>query len=217
LAMPFFSFVAIACSVAMIRWLDTLHGRVHVNGVPLLLLVVSLAFLPWWWHDRTPRGLPGFERVHGQPETGIYRWVQRLDEPVRIYSAGVFPYGLYGAGWANRLVYDLSSAGLDTDAGRLRILSILETFRPDLIVIAADPFTPSAAWSKPSIVAWLRQQPEVVEVYCDETVSAFEVLRGRRHLPPDLAACRGRTSSNASWPAAASQTSSRLERDDDRV
>jgi len=190
LAMPFFTFSAIVCSLAMGQRLrKSTHLLRLPHGLPVLAAAL-LAFLPWWWHDRTPRGLPGFDNAEGRPRTGIYRWVQQIHDPIRIYAAGLFPYGLYGAGWANRLVYDLSSAKVAGDEGRQRIKSILGSFRPDVVVIAADAFSPGPFRPKPAIVDWLRQQGELVEVYCDATASAFEVLRGTSRLPVDMAACR---------------------------
>jgi hypothetical protein len=176
LGMVFFTIAAATCAIAIARWVERVR-RVPSRTVTVVVSLIALSFLPWWWSDPTPRGLPGFERSRRPPpSTGIYRWIQGLQRPHRIYAAGLFPYGLYGMRWTNRVVYDLSTSRLDGTRGdgTQRILSVIETFKPDLIVVALDAFRPYVD-EKPQI-SWLRRQPFLIEVYCDHTASAFAVV-----------------------------------------
>jgi hypothetical protein len=176
LGMAFFTVTAAVYAIGLARWVESLPP-ISLRTVTATAFTIALCFMPWWWSDSTPRGLPGFERPRRlPPATGIYRWVQSLPHPHRIYAAGLFPYGLYGQRWMNLVVYDLSTYRLDSAPGDgvSRILSVMETFRPDLIVVAVDAFRPQIS-EKPQI-SWLRRQPFLIEVYCDHTASAFAVV-----------------------------------------
>lgn len=147
-----------------------------------VLLGCFFAFVPainWWWHRDWPIGLAGYETVKGLPETGIYRWVQKLDTGKRIYSAGLRPYGLVGRDYDNRLFYDLHSHVLKIEREG-RILSVLDQFHPDLIIISVDPHAYTGGPQKPDLVDWMKQQKCFTQVYEDETVTGFRVNDGWR-------------------------------------
>ena len=119
------------------------------------------------------------EQIKGLPSTGVYNWVQSQTSPLRIYSAGLRPYGLYGPNWSNTLFYDLHSTTLTpVNAGKNRISAIVVRFKPDLIIVSVDPHI-GAGSEKPAIVDWIRTQPSCFEqVFSDQTVSVFRVKAG---------------------------------------
>jgi hypothetical protein len=166
--MAFFVFAGILWSIAITRWIEGWRARVSLGALVAAGMILVLSFLPWWWSDRTARGLPGYEQRKGLPTTEVYRWIQKSEAPLRIIASGLFPYGLYGTHWANRVV----------EVGPDEILSTIEAFRPDLIVVGVHPLESKPR--KPSITAWLRREPLLREVYCDETASVFEVLRDKQ-------------------------------------
>ncbi len=147
-----------------------------------ILLACFLAFVPainWWWHRDWPVGLEGYETVKGLPQTNIYRWVQKLDTGKRIYSSGLRPYGLLGRDYDNRLFYDLHSHILKIEREG-RLLSVLDQFHPDLVLISVDPHAYTGGPQKPDLVEWMKQQPCFTQVYEDETVTGFSVNDGWR-------------------------------------
>jgi len=143
-------------------------------------MAVLMLALPLSWHATESTGLPGYDQIKGLPRTNIYTWVQKQQNPLRIYSAGLRPYGLYGASWANTLFYDLHSTELSPlEAGKARIAAIIVNFRPDLILISVDPHGYTGMAVKPDIVAWMRAESDYFEeVYNDETVSGFKLRNG---------------------------------------
>lgn len=165
-------------------------------GIPLAL-GLGLLWLPAHWAARRPSGLPGYESIKGLPPTRFYAWAQANETPLRIYSAGLRPYGLYGPRWQNAVFYDLGSVGLEPlEEGIARLAAVLTQFRPDLVAISVDPHPHVPATEKPELVAWMRRHPEwFAEVFADATVSAFrvepsalEALRDR--VPPGYVARR---------------------------
>lgn len=149
------------------------HKAVLTSATVLALL----ALLPMHRQRIRILGLPGYEVIKGLPQTEVYRWVQAQDVPRRIYSAGLRPYGLYGRTWGNRLFYDLHSVTLSPlEAGQARIAAIVDSFKPDLIIISVDPHSYTGPAEKPEIVEWMKQQTRLFdEAYRDDAVSAFEV------------------------------------------
>lgn len=146
------------------------------------ILCCLLAFVPainWWWHRDWPIGLAGYETVKGLPRTKIYQWVQNLNASERIYASGLRPYGLFGRDYEHRLFYDLHSHILDTEH-ESRLLSVLDQFHPDLVLISVDPHPYTGGPHKPQLVEWMKEQPCFVQVYEDETVTGFRVTSGWR-------------------------------------
>ena len=192
LAMPFFTMAAVVYGVAVARRVHGIpSGRYPLAALGRLLILFAVLFLPWWWTHHPPRGLPGFEQQRGLPSTGIYRWVQGLSGHFRIYSMGVFPYGLYGSRWENRVLYDLSSKALESSgqAGEEKLAAVIDSFHPDLVVVGIDPFRAEISFKKP-FVGWLRAQPRLIEVYCDAVVSAFAISDGAAaRLPQQFSSC----------------------------
>ena len=124
------------------------------------------------------QGLPGWESPHGLPPTDIYRWVQELEQPTRIYAAGLRPYGLYGRRWQNSVFYDLHSVLLEIQhGGPGRLAGVLRHFEPDLIITSIDPDSSTGPPRKP-LLDWLRDQDCLAEVYADPVASAFRVEGG---------------------------------------
>jgi hypothetical protein len=104
---------------------------------------------------------------------------------------GVFPYGLYGSRWENRVLYDLSSKALESSgqAGEEKLAAVIDSFHPDLVVVGIDPFRAEISFKKP-FVGWLRTQPRLIEVYCDAVVSAFAISDGAAaRLSPQFSFC----------------------------
>ncbi len=126
-------------------------------------------------------GLPGYERVGRHPRTGIYRWVQSLDTPVRIYAVALRPWGLYGHSLQNRVFYDLHGAPFASANGLNRLKRVLDRFQPDLVITAIDPHSPNDAGTMPRR-AWLEAEPCMTLAYQDETVAAFRVEGRCEHL-----------------------------------
>jgi len=184
LAMPLF---ALGCAVFAVA-AGHVAGRWFRPGTPLFRLLLPIGFLavglaaPLCWRRSPMSGLPGYERIYELPQTDIYRWVQEIEEPQRIYAAGLRPYGLYGRRWQHTLFYDLYSTVLKPEyGGRERLAAVLARFKPDLILISIDPnsFTPN--FEKP-LVDWVRQQDCFEEVFNDRTASAFRVCGDCRAL-----------------------------------
>lgn len=160
------------------------HSLVWISCVAVILLIVP-TYTQFLRREPTP-GMPGYENVKGLPPTKIYRWVQGLPEPQRIYSAGLRPWGLYGTKLQNDVFYDLHSHILEHD-GQIRVLAIMRQFHPDLILISVDPHAYTGSPHKPAVVDWLRGQSCFSEVYKDETVSAFKVRPGWESLLKQIA------------------------------
>jgi hypothetical protein len=182
LGMPLF---AAAVLVYALFAAALIHAARQWNRMARTVLVGALAgvlalALPLRWHAHAPSGLPGYEQVKVLPRTDIYGWVQRQAGSLRLYSAGLRPYGLYGACWENRLFYDLHSVGLSPLAdGRARIAAVVVSFKPHVILISVDPHPNIGPPVKPEVVEWMKSRPECFEeVFRDETVSGFKVLPG---------------------------------------
>jgi hypothetical protein len=194
LGMPLFVSAALIYGLAATR-LCCLVSRLRSPVQVALTSVLSVALmvgLPLHWSATQRAGLPGYERVKGLPHTGVYDWVQTQTSPLRIYSAGLRPYGLYGQVWSNTLFYDLHSTSLaPLESGITRISVIVVRFHPDLIIVSVDPHPYSGTSEKPTIVDWMRTQSRCFEeVYSDETVSVFSVKAGAdvqlsNHIPSD--------------------------------
>ena len=102
---------------------------------------------------------------------------------MRIYSAGLRPYGLYGVRWQNQVFYDLHATVLaPDDAGRKRLMAIIDQFEPDLILVSVemDPAY-EGPWVKP-LERWMARQNCFHRVFSDPTVSAYRVLNGCAEL-----------------------------------
>ena len=182
LGMPLFVSAAMLYSLTAV-YLCVVISRSTKRRMIALSTFATASFmlaLPLYWHATQSSGLPGYEHIKGLPRTDIYAWVQKQPNPLRIYSAGLRPYGLYGTGWANTLFYDLHSTELSPlEAGQARIAAIVVDFRPDLILISVDPHPYSGTAVKPDIVAWMKAESDYFEeVYSDETVSGFRLRNG---------------------------------------
>ena len=194
LGMPLFTSAALIYSLAAMRLGDLVRGlrtRQRVALSVMLVLALMLA-LPLWWRARPAASLSGYDRVKGLPRTAVYRWVRGQPGPMRIYSAGLRPYGLYGPTWQNTLFYDLHSTLLSPlESGMIRLAAVVVQYQPDLVIISVDPHPYSGAVSKPPVVEWIKGLPVgcFEEVFSDDTVSAFRVQPGaatrlRLLIPP---------------------------------
>jgi hypothetical protein len=153
----------------------------------LFMLGGMLLAIPLYWRVVPPAGPAPHEVIRGLPRTGIYDWIKEQSSPLRIYSAGLRPYGLYGPQWRNTLRYDLLCNKIEPlSCGIERVTSIVAKFRPDLVIISVDP-EPYSDLEKPDLVGWLKQQPACFsEVYADRVVTAFRVLpEAAEHLCSD--------------------------------
>lgn len=154
----------------------------------LSMLGAILLVIPLYWRIVPPTGSAPYEVIRGLPRTGIYDWVKKQPSPLRIYSAGLRPYGLYGPQWKNTLRCDLLCHKIEPlSCGIERITSVVAEFRPDLVIISVDP-EPYSDLEKPDVVEWLKQQSACFkEVYTDRVVTAFRVM------PEAAARLRSRT------------------------
>ena len=154
------------------------HRRFTLVGVISIGLITILALT---WQTQRSAPLPGYDQVGTLPKTGIYRWAWEQEPPLRIYSAGLRPYGLYGKHWQHQLFYDLHSAELnDLAYGKARLASVVQYFDPQVILISTDPLQSMSATttpSKPTITTWMNNQSDLFEpIYSDGAVSGYRVL-----------------------------------------
>lgn len=189
-----FSVLAIAVSVAVLRfssWLPIRKPRIrlpanlgrryilagYLSAIAITLLVAVSIICLWQLHP--PRGLPGYERIHSMVPSRVYRWVQHCKEPLRIYSAGLRPYGLYGNDWQNRVFYDLHSSQLNTnESGKARFAAILFGIKPQLVLIMKDPNASKAGDSTKQFINWLDSQTNCFQrVFSDEAVTGYQVQK----------------------------------------
>lgn len=213
LGMPFFAAAAVAAALA-VAWVGGWRlWRTYPAALALAAAVSAAAIaLPSRWAQKVKPGLPHFEVVRDLPPTSVYKWVATsFDQPVRIYAAGLRPYGVAGTRWQNPVFADLHSHLLFDDdvrrghegllhdlaagarahsiVGKPRLFAILKSFRPDLVIVAVEI---DEDWppEKP-LVVWMRQQPFFEQVYDDDCATAFRVKEGWQHLaaqfppPPD--------------------------------
>ena len=144
--------------------------------VAFFILVGAVSF---HWARNPMAGLPGYENFVNIPETKIYSFVQNLNEPVRIYSAGLFPYGLYGVKWNNKIQFELGTDSLIPEtSGQARIRRIVKEFKPNYILISTAhgwPPEPVREVKKPLYALMNAQKKCFEEVYSDSGASAFRV------------------------------------------
>jgi hypothetical protein len=213
LGMPFFTAAGVALALAGARALAWRGWETPLAPGAVTLGAFALAVaLPVRWARTTPSTLPGHDVVRALPRTGVYRWANGLDQPARIYVAGLPAYGFYGRNWQNRLFYDYRSATLfgpevrpnwsdpllralpdrrtKLPVAQSRLLGVLRSFAPDFIIIAVDP---GEEWplEKP-LVSWMRGQKCFEEVYSDDTASAFRVKEGWQDLATQFPPARVR-------------------------
>lgn len=187
LGMPLFVSASVIYSLATFQLINLLSRRMAKQWQVMFILVVIFVMIlvPIYWQTHQSYTLPGYESIKDLPKTNIYTWINTQTSPLRIYSAGLRPYGLYGKAWENILFYDLHSTKLEPiDSGIVRIAAVVIQFRPDLIVISVDPHSYSGKPKKPAVIEWIREQTNYFqEVYSDETVSAFHVnIRINEHF-----------------------------------
>lgn len=153
--------------------------------VAAVLLILAI---PLFWVLKKQNSLAGYEQVFNCPDqqrcqrTQVYAWVQGFSKPLRIYSAGLRPYGLYGSRWENTLFYDLHSSTLVSDSeGKKRVAAVVSHFEPDLILISIAPQANSPSGEKPGVIAWMKARPDLFsEVYSDDIVTGFKVNPGAK-------------------------------------
>jgi len=184
LAAPLLLSTALIWSVAIERGCTVVeqhlpeHRRFTLVGVISIGLITIVA-LTWQTQHSAP--LPGYDQVGTLPKTGVYRWAWEQEAPLRIYSAGLRPYGLYGKHWQHALFYDLHSAELNELAyGKARLASVVQYFDPQVIFISTDPLQSMSATttpSKPALTTWMNTQSDLFEpIYSDGAVSGYRVL-----------------------------------------
>jgi len=179
LGMPLFVSAAIIISLSAVygcALFTSWRGWLKSVALSTAVLCVVLA-LQYYWQKNPSVGLSGYEVVHGLSETEVYKWVQKQHAPMRIYSAGLRPYGLVGRNWDNALFYDLHSTESEPlNKGITRIVAVVQRFKPDLILISVDPHTNQGSVKKPEVIDWIKEHPDYFEeVFCDDTVSGFRV------------------------------------------
>jgi len=150
-----------------------------IGGATLILMLA----IPMYWSAKKQNNLFGYDEMFPPPKakklpkTSVYTWVQEQKEPLRIYSAGLRPYGLYGRHWENKLFYDLHSSTLTPkEEGKRRIAAAVRQFSPDLILISIAPHSNEANGIKPEVLMWMKQRQDLfTEVFSDELVTGYRV------------------------------------------
>lgn len=154
-----------------------------------LILMLMLA-IPYYWSTKKQTNLFGYEEVFASPKieplprTNVYTWTQNLKDPLRIYSAGLRPYGLYGRHWGNTLFYDLHSSTLVSGPdGKKRIAAVVDQFGPDLILISLAPHANSPLGIQPAVLTWMQERVDLfTEVYSDDIVRGYRVKPGAKEI-----------------------------------
>jgi hypothetical protein len=154
-----------------------------------LILVLMLA-IPYYWSIKKQTNLFGYDQVFAAPKieplskTNVYTWAQNLKEPLRIYSAGLRPYGLYGRHWGNALFYDLHSSTLVSGSdGKKRIAAVVNQFGPDLILISLAPHANSPLGIQPDVLTWMQARKDLfLEDYSDAIVRGYRVKPGAKEI-----------------------------------
>jgi hypothetical protein len=149
-----------------------------------ILIISAISIMAMLWQVQRTAPLAGYDQLGLLPKTEIYQWVWEHDGPLRIYAAGLRPYGLYGKHWQHRLFYDLHSAELgDGESAKARLASIVLTFHPDVILIASDPHQATHNATKPGIISWMDSQTTIFEpIYSDLVVSGYRLRQGSEEL-----------------------------------
>jgi len=149
-----------------------------------ILIIGAISIIAVLWQVQRTAPLAGYNQLGLLPKTDIYQWVWEHDAPLRIYAAGLRPYGLYGKHWQHRLFYDLHSAELgDEESVKARLASIVLTFNPDVILIASDPHQATHNATKPGITSWMDSQATIFEpIYSDRVVSGYRLRQGGEEL-----------------------------------
>lgn len=184
LAAPLLLSTALIWSVAIEKGCKTIeHHLLGDRGFYLVgaIGISLLTILALTWQTQRTAPLPGYDQVGALPKTGVYRWVWEQEASLRIYSAGLRPYGLYGKHWQHQLFYDLHSAELnDLDYGKARLASVVQHFDPQVILISTDPLqqiSETTTPSKPAITTWMNIHSDLFEpIYSDGAVSGYRVL-----------------------------------------
>ena len=190
LGMPLLLAAAFIYSVVIQSAIQALCSWKFSQWLGYLFVLILMLSIPLYWSIKKQNNLFGYEAVFNCsdqkscPKTNIYTWVQGLNEPIRIYSAGLRPYGLYGALWQNQLFYDLDSSTLLSEAdGKKRISAILSQFRPELILVSYAPNANNPSGKKLGVVAWMQSRPDLFsEVYSDGIVNGFKVHSGAQEI-----------------------------------
>jgi hypothetical protein len=154
------------------------------------LIIILMLAIPYYWSTKKQANLFGYEEVFASPKieplpkTSVYTWAQNLKEPLRIYSAGLRPYGLYGRHWGNTLFYDLHSSTLvDGPDGKKRIAAVVDQFGPDLILISLAPHANSPLGIQPEVLTWMQERVDLfTEVYSDDIVRGYRVKPGAKEI-----------------------------------
>lgn len=190
LGMPFLLAAAIIYSALIQLVIQFLFSSKISKLLGYLFVLALMLSIPFYWGLKKQNALLGYESAFNCPDeqkcpkTNIYTWVHDLNEPKRIYSAGLRPYGLYGERWENILFYDLDSSTLLSEVGgKKRIAAILSQFEPELILISFAPNSNNPSGVRLKVVNWMQSRPDLFsEVYSDEIVNGFKVNPGAKEI-----------------------------------
>ena len=183
LAAPLFLSASVLYAFSIIKIATDLGGLIKTVGARIrrlflgfMILIFFMAIAVAW--NINSIGLPGYEKIGAQYQTGVYAWIQGQESPLRIFAVGLRPYGLYGKNWNNTVFYDLSNETISpVEEGKKRIVSIVLQFRPELILISDNPFASTEEVSLNSTIAWLNLRSDLFKpVYQDKSVIGFAVL-----------------------------------------
>jgi hypothetical protein len=190
LGMPLLLVTSVIYSLVIQLIFQKFFSSQHFWWVSCISVLVLMMGIPYYWSSKSHSGLPGYEQVlncsdpKNCPKTNVYSWVQSLNKPLRIYSAGLRPLGLYGHQWDNILFYDLHSSTLVANAdAKKRIAAVVNQFDPNLILISIAPQSSSSVGAKPEVINWMKLRPDLFsEVYSDEIVSGFQLNRDAKAI-----------------------------------
>lgn len=188
LGMPMLMAAAIIYATVIQLIMHRLPSCPKSRWLAIAVVLVLMLALPFYWGLKKQDNLFGYDQVFEPPKpkrlpkTNVYTWVQNLNEPLRIYSAGLRPYGLYGKHWANEIFYDLHSSTLVSESvGAKRVAAVVSQFEPALILISIAPQANSPLGEKPGVIAWMKARPDLFSVaYSDDIVTGFKVNPGAK-------------------------------------
>lgn len=178
LGLPLFTTMVLSTTILFVYFYEIIQKRKKNISYLISFTLISIFLIFILNGYRYPlAGLPHYEVIKNHPRTSAYKWIQGLSDPVKIYSAGLRPYGLYGTDWRNKVFYDLHTAPLvPTEKGKKRIFAVIKQFKPDFIIISVDPHPYSNGNKKPEIVTWLESKTYIFsEEFSDSSVSIFRV------------------------------------------
>jgi hypothetical protein len=144
------------------------------------LVIITLVFQIIMY--KPPGDLPGYNE-----NTSVYRWVYQNIQGKTIYLLGLRPYGLYGKGLSNRVIYGGGSYGNKLE----KWLPLLKKQRGDYLVVGRD-YDQHEGWYDykpfPRDLAKILAMPNIFKlVWSDHRAMIFSINQCSASRKPDHA------------------------------